>query len=460
MKFIPHKYQERAIRHIIGHRYCALWLDMGLGKTVSTLSAIRELKEDYLEVSRVLVIAPKSVALNTWTSECAKWDHLRHLRVSVVMGTERQRNAALMTDADVYVINRDNVVWLVSRYTRKPFPFDCIVIDEASSFKNPQSKRFRALRAIRPQTDRIIELTGTPSPNGLTDLWAQAFLLDGGKRLGRTLGMFRSVWFRPGRRNGAVVYEWKPREGASDDITGRLSDICLSMRAEDWLELPDMVETDVTVALSDAETRSYRRFEWELVLETGDADIEATTAAALSNKLLQFTGGAVYDGDGTPHVTSDAKLDALEGIVEQAGSPVLVYYQYVSEKDRISQRLSAYGPVVFRGEPDILERWNTGEIPVLLAHPASVAYGLNMQPGGHIVVWYTPTWNLEQYQQANARLHRQGQTRPVMVYRLVAEGTIDTRVTGCLSGKSEVQDALMDAVRDIRQRVMQEDGQI
>ena len=450
MIFRPHKYQERAIRHIIENTHCALWLDMGLGKTVSTLSAIRELKEEYLETNRVLVIAPKSVALNTWTSECAKWEHLRHLRVSVVMGTAAQRLTALKADADIYVTNRDNVVWLVRQYGRDGFPFDCVVIDEASSFKNPQSKRFKALRAVRPLVDRIVELTGTPSPNGLTDLWAQVYLLDGGKRLGRTLGAFRNAWFRPGRRNGAVVYEWLPRQGAQKEITDRLSDICLAMKADDWLDLPERMDISVPVRLDDSETARYKKLERELVLSVDDEEIEANTAAALTNKLLQFTGGAMYDKSGWWHVVSDAKLDALADLVEGTQESVLVYYQYVSERERILERLAGYGAVDFHGESQLLEDWNRGEVRVMLAHPASVAYGLNMQYGGRIIVWYTLTWNLELYCQANARLHRQGQTRPVMIYYLMADGTMDSRVMGCIGSKNNVQTSLLDAVKNLK----------
>ena len=448
MQYNPHTYQTRLKDFIIENRYAFLTVDMGLGKTVTTLTAIQELLEDYVEISRVLVIAPKSVAENTWTSECAKWDHLAHLRVSVVMGDERRRIRALDTPADIYVINRDNVVWL-TRHLGKRWTFDTVIIDESSSFKNPASHRFKALRKVRPQIRRLILLTGTPSPNGHMDLWSQMWLIDMGQRLGRTLGAYRTRYFRPGRSNGHVVYDWHLRPGAHEEISALMSDVTVSLKAEDWLEVPDLIESDIRIALSEKESKAYREFERDQIMSLDGKDIEAVTAAALANKLLQFTGGAMYDTEHGWHVMSDAKLRALEDIIETAGDePVLVFYQFRHELSRLLERFKPLHPVTFSGEPDILRDWNTGRIRLMLCQPASVQYGLNMQAGGHIIVWYAPTWNLEQYQQANARLHRQGQERPVLCYRLICEGTIDERVISAVNGKHSAQESLLAMIRD------------
>ena len=450
MQFTPHAYQVRLKDFIIENRYAFLTVDMGLGKTVTTLTAVQELMDDYVEVFRVLVIAPKSVAENTWTGECAKWDHLAHMRVSVVMGTEAQRVRALEIPADIYVINRDNVVWL-TQHLGKQWDFDTVIIDESSSFKNPQARRFKALRKVRPKIRRMILLTGTPSPNGHMDLWSQLWLIDMGQRLGRTLGAFRTKYFRPGRSNGHVVYDWRLQPGAADEISRRIGDVTVSMKAEDWLEVPDLIESDVRIALSLAESKAYREFERDQVMSLDGMDIEAVTAAALTNKLLQFTGGAMYDTEHGWHEVSDAKLRALEDIIETAGEePVLVFYQFRHELTRLLERFKALNPVTFSGEPETLQEWNAGRIRLLLCQPASVQYGLNMQQGGHIIVWYTPTWNLEQYQQANARLRRQGQERPVLCYRLICEGTVDCRVIEAVSGKHSAQEALLSILRAMR----------
>lgn len=453
MQYIPHTYQTRLKDFIIDNRYSFLTVDMGLGKTVTTLTAVRELLEDYLEAERVLVIAPKSVAENTWTSECAKWDHLAHLRVSVVMGDEKHRIKALETPADLYVINRDNVVWLTEHYGAQ-WPFDTVIIDESSSFKNPQARRFKALRKVRPMIRRMVLLTGTPSPNGHMDLWSQMWLIDMGQRLGRTLTSYRSKYFKPGRSNGHTVYNWILNPGASAAIGELMADVTVSLKAEDWIEVPDLIETDVRIALSPKELQQYKIFERDQVMSIGSADIVAITAAALATKLLQFTGGAMYaetpDGRETYVRVSDAKLRALEDIIEAADcDPVLVFYQYRHELERLQEYFKALHPVTFSGEPETLKEWNEGRIPLLLCQPASVQYGLNMQAGGHIIVWYTPTWNLEQYQQANARLHRQGQGRPVICYRLICDGTIDEKVVGALKGKDTAQERLLRLIRDI-----------
>ena len=451
MKYQPHEYQKRATQFIIDNRYCALFLDMGLGKTVSTLTAIDILKNDYLEIDKVLVIAPKSVALNTWSGETAKWDHLRKLRISVAMGTAAQRTKAIERDADIYVTNRDNVKWIVDYFKKEPWPFDTVVLDESSSFKNPSSQRFKALRKIRPQLRRVIELTGTPSPNGLMDLWPQIWLLDMGERLGRTLGSYRSEFFTAGRRNGAVVYDWIARPGARQRISKRLADISMSMQASDYLDMPDVIDGGLTLALPPDEMRDYQAFQKEQLMQLDNTDIEAVTAAALTNKLLQYTGGALYDDQHNWHEVSTAKLEALQDIVESTDESVLIYYQYQSEKDRILKMLP--DAVTFTGEPELLESWNAGKIRLMLAHPASVAYGLNMQAGGHSIVWYTPTWNLEPYMQANARLHRQGQTKPVVIYHLIAAGTIDERVMQALNCKNGSQAALLKHIKELRESI-------
>lgn len=452
MRYTPHAYQERATQFIIDNRYCALFLDMGLGKTVATLTALQQLKEDYFEIDKTLVIAPKSVARNTWTGESHKWDHLRSLKISIIMGTPAQRRKAIEAEADIYVVNRDNVKWLVDYCDLElvRWPFDSVVIDESSSFKNPQSRRFKALRRMRWLIRRIVLLTGTPSPNGLMDLWSQIELLDYGKRLGRTLTMYRQEYFRPGRHNGHVVYEWIPKPGSRERITDAISDICLSMQASDYLEMPDLIQAGTTIALSDSEQKAYLEFEKEQLLQVDEAEIEAVTAAALTNKLLQFTGGAVYDSDHDWHPTGQSKMEALSDILEATEEPVLVFYAYQHEKERILANFGNYQPETFNGEPEILKKWNNREIRLLLCHPASVAYGLNMQEGGRTIIWYTPTWNLELYQQANARLYRQGQDRPVLLYHIVATSTMDERVMEALSGKGDCQTALLQRIKELR----------
>ena len=456
MIYRPHAYQRRATDFVVHNRYTALFLDMGLGKTVATLTALQQLKEDYMEIDKTLVIAPKSVARNTWTGESHKWDHLRDMRLSIVMGTDKQRRKALEAEADVYVINRDNVTWLVNYCcnTLRCWPFDSVVVDESSSFKNPQSRRFKSLRKMTPQIRRMVLLTGTPSPNGLMDLWAQINLLDSGKRLGRTLSMYRQQYFRPGKHNGHVVFEWIPKAGSRERITEAISDICLSMQAEDYLEMPDLIQAGVTIALADDEMKGYQDFEKEQLMQVDEAQIEAVTAAALTNKLLQYTGGAVYDSDHEWHKVGDSKMEALQSILEATEEPVLVFYQYQHEKERILADFGNYQPVLFNGEPEILKKWNDREIRLLLCHPASVAYGLNMQEGGRTIVWYTPTWNLELYQQANARLYRQGQDKPVLLYHIVATGTMDERVMDALSGKGDCQTALLRRIKELKSNQM------
>ena len=409
-----------------------------------TLTAVKELLDDFA-VSSVLVIAPKRVAEDTWTREASKWDHLQGLRVSPVLGSQRQRIQALSRKADIYVIGRDNVQWLVTRYG-KLWPFDMVVIDELSSFKNPQAKRFRELRKVMPMVERVVGLTGTPSPNGLMDLWAEIYLLDRGERLGRTIGAYRERWFRPALQNGFVVYKWAPVRGAADEIRERISDICVSMSAADYLELPDRIDREIPVKLSDDEMQQYRLLERTqiLQLESGEV-VAALNAAAVMNKLLQLSNGSAYADDGSVARIHERKLDALEEIVDTTDGPVLVFYSFRHDlqaiKDRIPEARELSGP-------DDISAWNRGEIRVLLAHPASVGYGLNLQDGGHVIVWYGLTWSLELYQQANARLHRQGQTRPVIIHHLIAEGTVDEQVMRALKAKDTGQAALLAALKE------------
>ena len=416
-----------------------------MSKTVITLTAVKELIEDFA-VSKVLVIAPKRVAEDTWTREHEKWDHLAGLTVSRVLGTPQQRVRALSRKADVYVISRDLVQWIVQRYG-KLWPFDMVVVDELSSFKNPQAKRFKALRQVLPFIERVVGLTGTPSPNGLMDLWAEVFLLDRGERLGRTLGRYREKWFRPAVQNGYVIYKWAAIRGAEEEIRRRISDICVSMSAADYLELPDRIDREVPVRLSEAEMENYRKMEQEQLLQVEDETVAALNAAAVMSKLLQIANGRAYTDKHEPVRIHDAKAEALAEIVDVSDSPVLVFYSFKHDLEAIREKIPE--AKVLEG-PETIAAWNRGEIPVLLAHPASVGYGLNLQDGGHVIVWYGLTWSLELYQQANARLHRQGQQRPVIVHHLIAEGTVDEQVMKALQSKDTGQRALLEALKERR----------
>ena len=418
---------------------------MGSGKTVTTLTAIDQILYDFLEDGPVLVIAPKRVAEHTWATETAKWDHLRHLRVSRVMGTAKHRSLALETPADLYVINRENTQWLVS-YCGKHWPFPIVVIDELSSFKNPQAKRFKALKRVRGRIKRIIGLTGTPRPNGLEDFWPEIYLLDQGERLGKTLGAFRSKYLVPEKMNGPIVYSYRPREGAEAEVYDRLSDICMSIRKEDVLSLPGQIYEDVILPFPPALLKQYKQFEREQVLDCldDDGEIVAASAAALRNKLLQFANGAIYDMDGGVHHIHDVKLDALEELIEAAGGDsVLVLYSFRHDADRIRRRIACR---VLDTSEDI-EAWNRGEIPVALAHPASIGHGINMQYGGHITMWFGVPDSLELYQQANERLNRPGQQHVCRVYHLLMEGSHDVRALHNLGKKEHGQDAALEALR-------------
>ena len=446
MKFIPHDYQKIAIEKIIKLPAVGLFLEMGLGKTVSALTAIQELLYDRFEVSKVLVIAPLRVAQSTWSGEIEKWDHLQGLRLAKVLGSEKQRIGALHQPADIYIINRENTEWLVDYYGRK-WPFDMVVIDELSSFKNPRSKRFRALRKVRPLIKRIVGLTGTPAPNGLIDLWSQIYLLDQGERLGKTLTGYRNRYFDPGRRNQNIVFEWIPKPFAEERIYEKISDICVSMKAEDWLQLPGRIDNAIEVELPEKAKSQYKQLEKDLILPLLGSDVTAANAAVLTNKLLQMANGAIYDEFGEAKEIHDAKLEALEEVVEAAnGKPVLVVYSYRHDLDRIKNQLKKYKPRTLDSDQDVQD-WNAGKTQVLLLHPASGGHGLNLQTGGNIIVWFGLTWGLEYYQQANARLYRQGQIERVIVHHIVAKGTMDEEVLKALTGKAATQNDLMEAVK-------------
>lgn len=447
-QFTPYPYQQYCINRIITDPYLGLFLDMGLGKTVITLTGLHSLKYYYWQIRKVLIIAPKKVAESTWSKEADKWDHLKNLRISVVLGTAKQRLTALNADADIYIINRENTQWLVDYYGHN-WPFDVVVLDESSSFKNHQAKRFKALKAIRPRINRIIELTGTPSPHGLTDLWAQIFLLDGGKRLGRTISVYRDMFFVPDKRNQTTIFSYAPKEGADEEIYRLISDICISMKAEDYLELPDLIYEDIPVKLDAKAQKAYQQMERDMLLEVDDDLVTATTAATLTGKLLQLCNGAVYDEDGSVVPVHDCKLEVFMETIEQLnGQHALVFYYYQHDKDRILAALEKTGlkVKVYTDSKDETE-WNAGNIDILLAHPASCGYGLNLQEGGHHVIWFGLTWALEEYQQANKRLHRQGQQFPVIVHRLITLGGVDEDVIKSLEGKDNAQENLLQALK-------------
>lgn len=443
--FTPYPHQQAGIRWIIDHPATGLFWGMGSGKTVTTLTALDAILHDELEDGPVLVIAPKRVAENTWSKETAKWEHLSHLRISTVIGSAKERQEALAQKADLYVINRENVGWLVD-YLEGRWPFPIVIIDELSSFKNQQAKRWKALRRVRGRIKRIIGLTGTPRPNGLEDLWPEIYLLDGGTRLGRTISAFRQRYLFPERTNGHIVYSYRPKEGAEAEVYDKISDICMSIRKEDVLSLPGQIYEDVEVTAPPALLKQYKQFEKDKVMECLDdnGEIVAGSAAALTNKLLQFANGAIYDLDGRVHEIHQLKLDALEELLEEAGGDnVLVLYNYQHDKDRIMQRVDCR----MLDKPEDIDAWNRGEIPVALAHPASIGHGLNLQEGGHIIIWYGLTWSLELYQQANERLNRPGQQHVCRVYHLLLKGTHDARVLRALQRKDKGQAAAIEALR-------------
>lgn len=421
---------------------------MGLGKTVITLSAVHDLRYNRWEVMKPLIIAPKKVAEATWTTEAKKWDHLNMMRVVPVLGTEQQRLRALSTPADLYVINRENVKWLVDHF-KNAWPFDMVILDESSSFKNASSQRFKALKLVRSRIKRIVELTGTPSSNGLEDLWAQIFLLDGGARLGKTLGAYRDRYFIPGKRNRTTIFSYEPKEGSFEMIKQAISDICISMKSSDYLTLPDVIHSDIPVALDSRARKAYADLETDLLLQVDEDTITTGSAGVLTGKLLQLCNGAIYDADKRAVKVHDCKIDAFLELVEQLnGQHALVFYNFQHDRDRLVEALAKYNlnvRVYSRAKDEI--DWNNGEIDILLAHPASCGYGLNLQQGGHHAIWFGLTWSLEQYEQANKRLHRQGQEHPVVIHHLIVQGGMDEVVLDALQNKSDMQNALMDALR-------------
>lgn len=453
MKFVPHDYQRYCINYIKSHPVSALFLDMGLGKTAITLTAIRDLILDDLLVSKVLVIAPLRVTIETWPNEIKKWDHLSDLDIAVIAGDIKTRVAALNSNAMIYVVNRENVKWLVEYYEKNGlrWPYDMVVIDELSSFKNHQSQRFKSLRKIRPFVRRWVGLTGTPTSNGLMDLWAEIGILDGGERLGRFIGRYRDAYFKPGSMNPGtgVVYSYIPRPGAEEQIYDRISDITISMKALDYLQMPECVYVNHEVKMSGAERKLYDQLRTDLIIPTDDGDIDAANAAALSNKLLQMANGAVYDENHEVRFIHNKKLEMLEDLIEAAnGQPVLIAYWFRHDHDRITQHLTKLGisPRDIKTSGDIAA-WNDGQISVALIHPMSAGHGLNIQSGGHILIWFGLTWSLELYQQTNARLWRQGQKNTVTIHHIVTKNTVDEDVLSALASKDVTQEKLIAAVR-------------
>ncbi|MBP2643830.1 MAG: chromatin-remodeling complex subunit snf22 complex subunit snf22 [Firmicutes bacterium] len=439
-----HSYQAYATKRIIEQEAVALFLGLGMGKSISTLTAIVDLKYDYFSVNKVLIIAPLRVANFTWAAEALKWAHTAFLKVGLVLGTADHRKTVLHSNSDIYVINRENVSWLVDLY-RDKWPFDMVVIDESSSFKSHQAKRFKDLKKVRPLIKRIVLLTGTPAPNNLIDLWPQIYLLDRGQRLGKTITSFRERYFKPDKQNGHIVYSWGMKDGAADAIYSKINDICVSMKTKDYLDLPERIDNMIKVPLSDECRKLYKQLEKDLLLPFESGDIVASSAGVLSNKLLQMANGAVYDENGEIKLIHDGKIDALEDIIEAAnGNPVLVFYWYKHDFARIKAKFPEARTLETTGD---IENWNAGKIHLLLAHPASAGHGLNLQAGGNIIVWFGLTWSLELYEQANARLDRQGQVKGVVVNHLIAEGTIDEEVYKALRNKAAGQNALIDAVK-------------
>ena len=453
MKFVPHEYQRFCIDYIKTHPVSALFLDMGLGKTVITLTAIRDLVLDEMKVSRVLVIGPLRVARDTWPAEAEKWDHLSDLDVSIIVGTQKQRVAAINHNALIHVVNRENVKFLVSYFESNGlrWPYDMVVIDELSSFKNHQSQRFKWLRKIRPFVKRWVGLTGTPTSNGLMDLWAEIGILDGGERLGRFIGRYREAYFKPGSLNPStgIVYQYVPRPGAEEQIYERISDITISMKAMDYLTLPECIFVEHIVTMTETERKLYDQLKKDLIIPLEDGDIDAANAAALNNKLLQMANGAVYDENKETRVIHDHKLEMLEDLIESAnGQSVLVAYWFKHDRDRIMAHLNSLGyhPRDMKSSEDIQD-WNDGRIPVALIHPASAGHGLNIQAGGHILIWFGLTWSLELYQQTNARLWRQGQRETVTIHHIICKDTVDEDVLAALASKDVTQEKLIAAVK-------------
>lgn len=449
MRYKPHEYQKYAIGFIKKNPIAAILLDMGMGKTSIVLSALNELMYDSFEVMKVLIIAPLRVARNTWSDEIKKWDHLNGIRYSIVVGTAAERLAALKAEADIYIINRENVPWLIEE-SGIPYDYDMVVVDELSSFKNWQAKRFKALMKVRPKIRHIVGLTGTPSSNRLMDLFAEFKILDMGERLGRFISQYRVNYFKPDRMNGPIVYTYKLLPGAEDRIYDRISDITISMKATDYLNMPELISNEYKVYLDDDEREKYEEMKDELVLQLPGGEITAANAAALSGKLSQLANGAIYDDDGSVNAFHERKLDALEDLIESAnGKPVLVAYWFKHDLARITERLKKLKTVFEKLDSDkSIEKWNARELQVGLMHPASAGHGLNLQSGGNMIVWFGITWSLELYQQTIARLWRQGQTSgTVTVIHIITTGTVDERILKALEAKDQTQSALINAVK-------------
>ena len=442
MKYNPHNYQQFATNFILEHPISCLMLDMGLGKTIITLTALWQLTLDSFDVSRILVIAPKRVAADTWPKELSKWEHLKGLDASLVMGTQAEREAALRRQTFLYIINRENVSWLVETHR---WDFDMVVIDELSGFKSNQAQRFKALKKVRPLVSRMVGLTGTPAPNSLLDLWPQMYLMDMGQRLGRFIGGFRERFFTPDKRSREIIYSYKPREGAEEAIYDLISDICISMKAVDYLDMPELIMNRVEVSMDSREQKIYDDFQRDMVVNLHGEELDAVNAAVLSGKLLQMANGAVYGENHKVLHIHDRKLDALEDLVEAAnGKPLLVAYWYEHDLQRIKARFKTARCIDTTKD---IDDWNAGRIPLALIHPASAGHGLNLQDGGCTIVWFGLTWSLELYQQLNARLWRQGQKHTVVIHHIVTKGTHDEDVLRALECKDTRQSALIDAVR-------------
>lgn len=448
MRYNPHDYQRYAIEYIKSHPLAAVMLDMGLGKTSITLTAINDLLFDSFEVSKVLIIAPLRVARDTWNAEIQKWDHLKSLTYSVAVGSVKERTEALHRKADIYIVNRENLTWLVDNF---PFDFDMVVIDELSSFKNHKAKRFKSLMQVRPQVKRVVGLTGTPAGNGLMDLWAEFKVIDMGKRLGRFITHYRDEFFIPDKRNGQVIYSYLPKSNAEEEIYRRISDISISMKASEYLKMPELVTSEYMVSLSDSERAAYDKMKKALILSLPDGKVAtAANAGALSGKLSQMANGAVYSDNGEVTRIHDRKLDALEDIIESmCGKPLMVAYWFKHDYQRITERLDKLGIEYMKlDSEESIRRWNEGKLPVALVHPASAGHGLNLQDGGSTMVWFGITWSLELYQQTIARLYRQGQSsKTVVIQHIVCKDTIDERILKALEKKDHSQAALIEAVK-------------
>lgn len=443
MRYVAHNYQNYAKDFILAHKVSALFLDCGLGKTITTLTAINELMYDSFEISKVLIIAPLRVAQSTWKEEIEKWDHLNLLRYSVAVGDEKERLKALKQNSDIYIINRENVDWLVTK-SGIDFNFDMLIIDELSSFKSHTSKRFKSLLKIRPYFERVVGLTGTPSSNGLMDLWAEFRVLDLGERLGRYITHYRNEYFLPDKRNGAVIFSYKPQKNAEERIYRRLADMTISMKSTEYLKMPELILNELEINLDEEDQTKYKKFKKEMVMTIQEKEIDAINAASLSNKLIQLANGSIYDEDKKFYEVHNKKLDKLEEIIESAnGKPVLVAYWFKADKERIEKRFK----VREIKTADDIKQWNKGMIDLALIHPASAGHGLNLQSGGSTLVWFSLTWSLELYQQTNARLYRQGQKDTVVIHHLITKNTIDEDIMKSIKRKDKTQEALMKAVK-------------